>query len=139
MLNGAQIRTFLFNVASIRVANREPRRCRWRWRHESPTVLNDLFSFARREGKRGEAGLKISQNDVSGKELLVIGSAHLSANLAEAGLLDELRVMICPIVLGQGRSLFEDLKRRVSLTLFGVRQFNSGNLVLTYRPSSRAS
>jgi dihydrofolate reductase len=70
----------------------------------------------------------------AGKELLVIGSAHLTASLAQAGVLDELRVMVCPIVLGQGRSLFEDLKDRVPLTLLRVRQFDSGNLVLTYRP-----
>ena len=69
-----------------------------------------------------------------GKGVLVIGSAHLTANLAQAGVLDELRVMIFPIVLGQGRSLFEDLKDRVSLTLLRVRQFDSGNLLLTYRP-----
>ena len=58
----------------------------------------------------------------AGKELLVIGSAHLTANLAQAGILDELRIMICPIVLGQGRSLFEDLKNRVSLSLVRVRR-----------------
>jgi dihydrofolate reductase len=75
----------------------------------------------------------------AGKELLVIGSAHLTANLAQAGLLDELRIMVCPIVLGQGRSLFEDLKHRVSLSLLRVRQFDSGNLVLTYRPSPQLS
>ena len=46
------------------------------------------------------------------KELLVLGSAHLIANLAQAGVLDELRVMVCPIVLGEGRSLFEDLQYR---------------------------
>jgi dihydrofolate reductase len=69
-----------------------------------------------------------------GKEVLVIGSAHLTVNLAQAGVLDELRVMIFPIVLGQGRSLFEDLKGCVSLTLLRVRQFDSGNLLLTYRP-----
>jgi dihydrofolate reductase len=72
----------------------------------------------------------------AGKELLVIGSAHLTANLAQAGLLDELRIMVCPIVLGQGRSLFEDLKDRISLTLLHVRQFASGNVVLTHRPSA---
>ena len=70
-----------------------------------------------------------------GKELLVLGSAHLTANFVQAGVLDELRVMVFPIVLGQGRSLFEDLKDRVSLTLLRVRQFDSGNLLLTYRPS----
>jgi dihydrofolate reductase len=74
----------------------------------------------------------------AGKELLVIGSAHLTANLLQADILDELRIMVCPIVLGQGRSLFEDLKNRVFLSLIRVRQFDSGNLVLTYRPSSHA-
>jgi dihydrofolate reductase len=71
-----------------------------------------------------------------GGELLVIGSAHLSANFAAAGVLDELRVMVCPTVLGQGRSLFEDLKGRIGLTLGDVRQFASGLVLLTYRPST---
>jgi dihydrofolate reductase len=88
---------------------------------------------------RGDATEQIPTiMDAAGKELLVIGSAHLTANLAQADILDELRIMVCPIVLGQGRSLFEDLKDRVSLSLIGVRQFKSGNLVLTYRPSPHA-
>jgi dihydrofolate reductase len=70
-----------------------------------------------------------------GGELLAVGSAHLTANFAAAGVLDELRVMVCPIVIGQGRSLFEDLKSRLALTLADVRQFASGNVLLTYRPS----
>jgi dihydrofolate reductase len=41
-----------------------------------------------------------------GGELLVLGSPHLTASFAAAGVLDELRVMISPIVIGQGRSLF---------------------------------
>jgi dihydrofolate reductase len=69
-----------------------------------------------------------------GGELLVIGSAHLTASFAAAGVLDELRILVCPIALGQGRSLFEDLKDRVALTLAHVRQFDSGNVLLTYRP-----
>jgi dihydrofolate reductase len=71
----------------------------------------------------------------TGKEVLVIGSARLTANFAAAGVLDELRVMVCPIVIGQGRSLFDDLKGRLPLSLAGVRQFASGNVLLTYRPS----
>ena len=72
---------------------------------------------------------------VPGGELLVLGSAHLTASFAAAGVLDELRIMVCPIVLGQGRSLFEDLPVRVALTLLHVTRFDSGCLVLTYRPS----
>jgi dihydrofolate reductase len=71
-----------------------------------------------------------------GSELLVLGSAHLTAHLAVAGLLDELRIMVSPIALGQGRSLFEDLKGRLALRLMRVRQFDSGNVLLTYRPST---
>ncbi|MGH9079767.1 MAG: dihydrofolate reductase family protein [Acidimicrobiales bacterium] len=68
-----------------------------------------------------------------GGELLVLGSTHLTAHLAGAGVLDELRIMICPIALGRGRSLFEDLKGRLALTLAQVRPFDSGNVLLTYR------
>jgi dihydrofolate reductase len=70
-----------------------------------------------------------------GGELLVIGSAHLTACFVAAGVLDELRIMVAPVVIGQGRSLFEDLKVRVGLSLAYVRQFDSGSLLLTYHPS----
>jgi dihydrofolate reductase len=67
--------------------------------------------------------------------LLLLGSTRLTADFAAAGVLDELRIMICPIVIGQGRSLFKDLKVRLALSLVHVRQFDSGNVLLTYRPS----
>jgi dihydrofolate reductase len=70
-----------------------------------------------------------------GGQLLVLGSAHLTTHFAAAGALDELRIMVCPIAIGQGRPLFEDLKGRLSLRLADVRQFDSGNVLLTYRPS----
>ena len=70
-----------------------------------------------------------------GGELLVLGSSHLTAQITAAGLLDELRIMVCPIAIGQGRSLFEGLKGRLTLKLAQVRQFDSGNVLLTYRPA----
>lgn len=86
---------------------------------------------------RGEAAAQLPAiTAAAGKEVLVLGSAQLTANLATAGVLDELRIMVCPIALGGGRSLFEGVKQRVSLTLFRVRQFDSGNVLLTYRPSA---
>ncbi len=69
-----------------------------------------------------------------GGELLVIGSAHLTASFAAAGVLDQLRIMVSPITIGRGRSLFEDLEHRVALRLVDVRRFDSGNVLLTYRP-----
>jgi dihydrofolate reductase len=67
-----------------------------------------------------------------GGEVLVIGSAHLTASFVAADVLDELRIMVSPIVLGQGHALFEDLRERVALKLSHVRQFDSGNVLLTY-------
>jgi dihydrofolate reductase len=67
--------------------------------------------------------------------VLVIGSAHLTASFVTTNVLDELRIMVSPIVLGQGHVLFEDLKDRVALKLTQVRQFESGNVLLTYRKS----
>ncbi len=69
-----------------------------------------------------------------GAELLVLGSAHLTAHFAAAGVLDELRIMVCPIAIGQGRSLFEDLNGRLALRLAHLRQFDSGTVLLTHRP-----
>jgi dihydrofolate reductase len=84
----------------------------------------------------GEAVERIGEiKNASGGDLLVLGSAHLTACFAAAGVLDELRIMISPTTIGQGRSLFEDLKDRVALRLVHVRQFDSGNVLLTYRPS----
>jgi dihydrofolate reductase len=70
-----------------------------------------------------------------GGELLVLGSAHLTGSFAAAGVLNEVRIMVCPVALGQGHSLFEDLKGRLALRLAHVRQFGSGNVLLTYRAS----
>jgi dihydrofolate reductase len=102
-----------------------------------------VFSTALEEA--GWSGTSVIEGDAverigavkaaTGGELLVIGSAHLTAGFAAAGVLDELRIMISPIALGQGRSLFEDLKDRVALSLADVRQFGSGSVLLTYRPS----
>jgi riboflavin biosynthesis pyrimidine reductase len=51
------------------------------------------------------------------------------------GLVDELRIMIHPILLGGGRSLFRTLGDRLPLELLQTRTFRSGNVLLTYRPA----
>jgi dihydrofolate reductase len=83
----------------------------------------------------GEAVTQIEAvKATSGGELLVLGSTHLTAHFATAGVLDELRIMVCPIAIGQGRSLFENLKGRLALRLDHVTHFDSGNVLLRYRP-----
>ena len=70
-----------------------------------------------------------------GKHLALFGSPTLTASLIEQGLVDELRVMVQPILLGAGKSLFSALSRRVPVELQRTTVFHSGNVLLVYRPS----
>ena len=65
-----------------------------------------------------------------GKDIAVLGSSHLGKELLEAGLLDEVRIMINPVFVGGGSTLFEGLNRHVTLII--TRTFKSGNVLLTY-------
>lgn len=80
-----------------------------------------------------ETVLKLKQEP--GKYLAVFGSPSLTVSLLQQGLVDELRVMVNPILLGAGKSLFRTLQDRVPLELRQTTTFSSGNVLLTYRPS----
>jgi dihydrofolate reductase len=77
------------------------------------------------------AGLKRQQ----GKDITIVGSATLVRSLLEAGLLDELRLMIHPVVLGGGKRLFEDGGEQETLELVSSESFETGVVSLAYRPS----
>jgi dihydrofolate reductase len=68
-----------------------------------------------------------------GKGIAIFGSPSLTVSLIELGLVDELRVLVNPIVLGDGRSLFRTTRDRPRLELLQTRTFRSGNVLLTYR------
>ncbi|TMC55390.1 MAG: dihydrofolate reductase [Chloroflexi bacterium] len=70
----------------------------------------------------------------SGKDLLVLGSSVLTTALMELGLVDELGIMVNPVILGAGNSLSSTAKGRIPLKLLGTRQFRNGNVLLTYEP-----
>jgi dihydrofolate reductase len=70
-----------------------------------------------------------------GKEISIAGSATLVRSLLGDGLLDELRLMIHPVVLGSGRSLFENGAPQVPLELVAAQTFGTGVLNLSYRPA----
>jgi dihydrofolate reductase len=69
-----------------------------------------------------------------GGDLAFFGSPTLTASLIEQGLVDELRVMVHPILLGAGKPLFSALSRRVPVELQRTTVFHSGNVMLVYRP-----
>jgi dihydrofolate reductase len=71
----------------------------------------------------------------SDDRLLVLGSAVLTMSLLESKLLDELRVMINPVLIGSGRPIGGSLRQGIELELAGRRDFANGNALLTYRPA----
>jgi dihydrofolate reductase len=69
----------------------------------------------------------------SGKDL-DIGGSNLAVSFAQLGLIDEIRIMVDPIVLGEGTRLFEGIKDKLALSLLKTRTFKSGNVLLYYQP-----
>jgi dihydrofolate reductase len=72
-----------------------------------------------------------------GKDIAIFGSSALTAGLLAAGLVDELRLMVNPVILGHGASLFAGAPA-TPLNIVNTRRFTSGCLLLTYHPKSRA-
>ena len=72
-----------------------------------------------------------------GKNINITGSGTLVRSLLRDGVLDELMLLVHPIVVGRGKRLFEDMGAQVPLTLVDSRTFSTGVLSLTYVPAQR--
>jgi dihydrofolate reductase len=67
-------------------------------------------------------------------EILVPGSTQLVQALIEHGLVDELRLMVHPVVVGAGKRLFGETSDKRSLRLVDSKQVGEGVVILTYEP-----
>ncbi len=70
-----------------------------------------------------------------GEGLVILGSGRIVAQLAQEGLVDEYQLVVRPAVLGQGRTMFEGVTKRLSLKLTLSRTFLNGNVFLSYVPA----
>jgi dihydrofolate reductase len=70
-----------------------------------------------------------------GKDITISGSGALVRSLLDYGLLDELKLMVHPIVVGSGKKLFEDGEKRTALELVDSKTFSTGVVYLTYKPA----
>jgi dihydrofolate reductase len=68
-----------------------------------------------------------------GKDMHAVGGATLVGSLMTERLIDELRLVVYPIVLGGGTALFKDVTERHALKFVGVKPLQSGLVRLTYR------
>src|SRR5205085_4021440 len=69
-----------------------------------------------------------------GRDLAIFGSSDLAVSLLQMGLVDELRIMVNPVVLGNGKPLFKGIHEKLNLKLLKTRTFHSGNVLLYYQP-----
>lgn len=89
---------------------------------QNSTLINENVAEKIAELKREE-----------GKDIAILGSGMLVRSLLSYGLIDELKLMIHPIVVGSGKRLFEDGEEQTALELIDSKTFETGVLSLTYR------
>ena len=70
-----------------------------------------------------------------GKDISISGSGSLVRSLLKDGLIDELRLMVHPVVVGSGKRLFEEGGDQKALELVDSKTFDAGVVYLTYRPT----
>ena len=67
-----------------------------------------------------------------GKDIAIFGSSDLAVTFIDLGLIDELRIMVNPVVLGGGKPILQGIKSKLEMKLLKVKTFQSGNVLLYY-------
>jgi dihydrofolate reductase len=76
-------------------------------------------------------------HETDGGDLVVMGSPTLVRTLLQEGLVDELRLIIMPVLLGGGKSIFPDEGTLRTLELVSTATSPTGTQVCTYRPTAQ--
>jgi dihydrofolate reductase len=85
---------------------------------------------------KGNVAEEVSRlKEQPGKDIGIVGSGALVRSLLAEDLLDDLRLMVHPIVLGRGKRLFEEGGDQKALELVDSKTFTTGVLYLTYQPA----
>ena len=71
-----------------------------------------------------------------GKDMHAVGGATLVSSLMNLGLIDELQLMVNPLILGGGKAFFKDVNERHALKLIRAKPLKSGKVSLTYSAQS---
>jgi dihydrofolate reductase len=99
-------------------------------------TLNDV-SWSNTQLARGDMAAEVRKmKEEPGDGMTILGSGTLVAQLADEGLIDEYHVVVNPVALGKGRSMFEGIKEKFSLKPTKSRTFGNGCVYLVYEPAS---
>lgn len=67
-----------------------------------------------------------------GKDIWLYGGASLITTFINLGLVDEFRLSVHPVILGEGKPMFIDINQRINLKMVNTRTFSSGVVQLIY-------
>jgi dihydrofolate reductase len=82
------------------------------------------------KGNIAKEVIKLKQR--AGKDMIIYGSGQLVASLTKLGLIDEYRIWVHPVVLGDGKPLFKEVEQKLNLSLYKTKTFSSGVVILFY-------
>jgi dihydrofolate reductase len=77
--------------------------------------------------------MKSRQDSAAG--MAILGSASIVSQLARERLIDEFQMVVIPVALGAGKTMFDGMKDRLPLKLLRSRTFGNGNVLLCYEPA----
>ena len=104
-----------------------------------PKLKEYVFSTTMKDAK---PGVIIINDDIKkniekikhepGKDIWLFGGASLTSSLLNLDLVDEMSLAIHPIILGSGKPLFSDIKKRIPLNLIDTKTYSSGLVTMVY-------
>jgi dihydrofolate reductase len=118
---------------------------------DEPTIaerMNSLLKFvlSRTLSKSSWNNTQFPKGDIAsevrkikqlpGKRIAILGSGSIVAQLAPLGLIDEYELVLNPVAIGRGRTLFDGIKDQMNLKLTKTHTFRNGNVLLNYEPIS---
>ena len=69
-----------------------------------------------------------------GEDIAILGSGTIVSQLTQERLIDEYQIVVNPVVLGEGKTMFDGVKDRLTLKHTRTRAFGNGNVLLCYEP-----
>jgi dihydrofolate reductase len=105
-------------------------------KHVVSSTLDEPLEWEHSELIKGDAIEEIKKlKDEPGPDLVILGSGELIRSLMPADLIDEYRLLIHPLVLGEGIKLFTDDKDFKKLQLLDAKPTTTGVIMATYQPA----
>jgi len=116
---------------------------------DDPVVAEGMNSmpkvvFSRTLAEASWSNTKLVRGDIAsdvrkmkeepGKDMAILGSGSIVSQVARVGLIDEYQIVVNPVVIGQGRTMFDGLEKRMNLELTETRAFGNGKVFLRYQP-----